>query len=190
MVLLCRYADDFVCAFQYKAEAESFYRELPERLRKFGLAVAEDKTAIHRFSRFHPRFDIRFSFLGFEFFWETDQKGVARVKKRTDRKKLKNAILNFKEWIKECRNLELTEIMKTLKRKLTGYYNYYGVVCKYRSVSLFYYRAMSILRKWLNRRSQRQSYNWEKFKQVLAQFNIPVPMITQPRRSTRNWIII
>jgi group II intron reverse transcriptase/maturase len=190
MVLLCRYADDFVCAFQYKAEAEAFYRELPERLGKFGLAVAEDKTAIHRFSRFHPRFDIRFSFLGFEFFWEKDQKGVARVKKRTDRKKLKNAILNFKEWIKECRNLALSEIMKTLKRKLTGYYNYYGVVCNYRSVSLFYYRAMSILRKWLNRRSQRQSYNWEKFKQVLAQFNIPVPMITQPRRSTRNWIII
>ncbi|MBU3915762.1 group II intron reverse transcriptase/maturase [bacterium] len=190
MVLLCRYADDFVCAFQYKADAEAFHRVLPKRLGKFGLTVAEDKTAIHRFSRFHPTFENRFAFLGFEFFWANDQKGVARVKKRTDRKKLKNAILNFKEWIKGCRNMELSAIMKILKSKLTGYYNYYGVICNYQSVCQFYHRSMDTLRKWLNRRSQRQSYNWEKFKQVLAHFNIPVPAITQSRQSSQNWIII
>ena len=35
-----RFADDFVCAFQYKDEAERFYQALPQRLAKFGLQVA------------------------------------------------------------------------------------------------------------------------------------------------------
>jgi RNA-directed DNA polymerase len=43
---LIRFADDFVCAFQYKAEAEAFYSELPKRLAEFGLQVAAEKTCI------------------------------------------------------------------------------------------------------------------------------------------------
>src|ERR1700675_2484050 len=29
--LLCRYADDWVCAFRYSKDAEAFYRVLPKR---------------------------------------------------------------------------------------------------------------------------------------------------------------
>ena len=74
-----RFADDFVCAFQYKDEAERFYQALPERLAKFGLQVAPEKTRIHRFSRFHPSRKRRFTFLGFEFYWEADSKKSARL---------------------------------------------------------------------------------------------------------------
>ena len=41
---LCRYADDFVCAFQYKRDALRFYRTLGKRLEKYGLKMAADKT--------------------------------------------------------------------------------------------------------------------------------------------------
>jgi RNA-directed DNA polymerase len=68
--LLIRYADDFVCAFQYREDAEAFYRVLPKRLAKFGLEVAPEKTRLLRFSRFHPGMRRRFAFLGFEFYWE------------------------------------------------------------------------------------------------------------------------
>jgi RNA-directed DNA polymerase len=51
---IVRYADDFVCAFQYKDEAEQVYRDLPKRLEDFSLQVAPEKTCIHRFSRFCP----------------------------------------------------------------------------------------------------------------------------------------
>jgi hypothetical protein len=61
--LSCRYADDFVCAFRYRAEAERFFRELPKRLNKFGLDVAPDKPRILRVSRFHPSMKRRFVFL-------------------------------------------------------------------------------------------------------------------------------
>ena len=53
-VLLCRYADDFVCAFRFEKDARRFYRVLSQRLEKFGLALAPEKTQVLRFSRFHP----------------------------------------------------------------------------------------------------------------------------------------
>lgn len=38
--LLCRYADDCVCAFRYQEDAEAFYRVLGRRLEKFNLELA------------------------------------------------------------------------------------------------------------------------------------------------------
>ena len=35
--LLCRFADDWVCAFRYPEDAERFYQVLPKRLEKFDL---------------------------------------------------------------------------------------------------------------------------------------------------------
>ncbi|NLZ83251.1 MAG: group II intron reverse transcriptase/maturase [Clostridiales bacterium] len=43
---IVRYADDFVCCFEYKNEAEAFYEALKLRLAKFNLEIAEDKTKI------------------------------------------------------------------------------------------------------------------------------------------------
>ena len=86
--LMCRYADDWVCAFRFQEDAERFYRVLPKRLGKFNLQVAPEKTRILRFSRFHPGMKRRFTFLGFEFYWKADRQGVPRVKRRTARKKL------------------------------------------------------------------------------------------------------
>ena len=46
------YADDFVCCFQYQYEAELFMNKLlPERLKKFNLELAEDKTRLITFRK-------------------------------------------------------------------------------------------------------------------------------------------
>ena len=49
---LVRYADDFVCCFQRKEEAEQFYAALKERLAKFELEIAENKSKIVEFGRY------------------------------------------------------------------------------------------------------------------------------------------
>ena len=49
---MVRYADDFVCLFQYEKEAQKFYQLLIERLKKFGLEIAEDKSRILPFGRY------------------------------------------------------------------------------------------------------------------------------------------
>jgi len=93
--IICRYADDFVCAFQYASDAEWFYKALPKRLEKFNLQVAEDKTRILRFSRFQPGLKNRFCFLGFEFYWDSDKQGKPRLFRRTGRKRLQTAKRNL-----------------------------------------------------------------------------------------------
>jgi len=69
--------------------------------------------------------------------------------------------------------------MITLRAKYRGYWNYYGVIGNYDSLKTFYYHTKRILFKWLNRRSQRLSYNWAGFKYLLTQFVIPAPKITE-----------
>jgi group II intron reverse transcriptase/maturase len=104
-VLLCRDADDWVCAFRSQEDAELFYRVLPQRLKRFNLHVALDKTHLLRFSRFHPSRRRRFTFLGFEFYWMPDRQDVPRVKRRTARKTLHAACQRMTAWIKQHRHL-------------------------------------------------------------------------------------
>jgi len=87
-VYLCRYADDFVCAFQYEYDAVRFYNELAKRLAKFNLQLAEEKTNIIRFSRFQSKEKTKFDFLGFEFRWGKSRFGKITLKRRTSPKKL------------------------------------------------------------------------------------------------------
>ena len=180
--IICRYADDWVCAFRYQEDAEKFFKLLPERLAKFQLEIESSKTRILRFSRFHPGMDRVFKFLGFEFYWFPDRNGTNRVMRRTARKKLHAAIQRIKEWIKSNRHLPIRELFKELNAKLIGHYNYYGVTTNSRSLWSFFGRVKEIMFKWLNRRSQRKSCTWEKFKLLMERLRIARPRITERKR--------
>ena len=181
--LLCRYADDWVCAFRFREDAERFYRVLPKRLEKFNLAVAPEKTRLLRFSRFHPSMTRRFSFLGFEFFWKEDRKGTPRVMRRTARKKLQGACRRIKEWIQSSRHLLVREFFEGLNRRLRGHYNYYGVRGNSRALYRFFDWAKQCTYKWLNRRGgKRRSFTWGRFTQLLDLVQIVKPRITEISR--------
>ncbi len=75
----------------------------------------------------------------------------------------------------------MTELFNKLNAKLRGYYNYYGVRGNYDSLTSFFYHAVNLLFKWLNRRSQRKSYNWAGFAELLKHFRIVKPRITEKR---------
>jgi len=184
--IICRYADDFVCAFRYKEDAERFYRTLPKRLEKFGLEVAPEKTQIIRFSRFHPSMKRTFTFLGFELYWFPDHKGAMRVMRRTARKKLQGACKRIKEWIKENRHLKGREFIKALNRRLQGHYNYYGLGGNLQSLKRFYNWAIECAFKWLNRRGgKRKSFTWAAFNRALERVGVAVPVITEKKRQHR-----
>ena len=57
-----------------------------------------------------------------------------------------------------------------VKAKFRGHYNYFGYAMNWTKLNHFYYEAVRSLFKWLNRRSQKRSYNWEGFKERLEQF--------------------
>lgn len=183
-VYLCRYADDFVCAFQYKADAEAFYRVLGKRLSRFGLELSGEKTRILRFSRHARRDSGRFDFLGFEYRWGVARSGKACVQRRTSRRKLRASLVRFAEWCRTRRNWRLDRLFGELNAKLRGYYNYYGVIGNYGSLREFYTQVLRILYKWLNRRSERRSYNWTGFRELVRYFSVARPRITE-RRNTQ-----
>jgi len=177
---IIRYADDFVCAFQYKSDAENFYRALPTRLEKFSLEVAPEKTQILRFSRFHLSMKRTFIFLGFEIYWFLDHDGKERVMRRTARKKLQRACREIKEWIKKERHLEGRKFIIGLNRRLRGHYNYYGLRGNLSSLERFYNWAIKCVYKWLNRRGgKRKSFTWEALKRAIKRVGVATPVITE-----------
>jgi len=178
-VMIMRYADDFVCCFQYKEDAERFYRVLPKRLNKFNLELSAEKTRLIQFTRFITKNNQSFTFLGFEYRWGLSRKNKPLVKMQTSKKKFKTAVKTFLEWIKTVKSkLGTGAIFRKVKEKLQGHYNYYGVCGNGEMLSSYYDIVTEILFKWLNRRTQRKSCNWDGFKEMMKHYEIPRPRIT------------
>jgi RNA-directed DNA polymerase len=180
--MLCRYAEDFVCAFQYERDAQRFSRVLGTRREQYGLELSPETTRLLGFSRHQKDGKSRFDFLGLTFLWGKDRKGQDRLQRRTSRPRLKKALSNCTAWIKQARNQRLPDLMKERKSKLRGYDNDYGVRGNSPSLEEFFYHVERLLYKWLNRRSQKSSYPWAGFKDLLKHFAIARPRITEPGR--------
>lgn len=182
---MIRYADDFVCCFQYESDAEKFYRALKQRLNKFGLSIAEDKSQIIEFGRFadsnnqkRGKKTATFDFLGFTHYCGKSKKGKFRVKRKTSKKKLRKKIAEFKQWIKASRNkLVMKDIFEIVKTKLLGHYRYYGITDNTIMIKYYFYEVKQMLFKWLNRRSQRKSFDWNNFNKYLKLNPLPHPKI-------------
>lgn len=183
---IINYADDMVICFQYEKVAKLVYKEMIERLKMCGLEFAKDKTRLIEFGRFAKENRERkglgkpetFDFLGFTHYCsKSNRNGRFRVKRKISKKKFKQKVQEFKVWIKANRNKPLKEIMATTSRKLVGHYNYYGITDNSESLSRYLYEISKLLFKWLNRRSQKKSYDWDGFNQMLKIYKIPTPKI-------------
>ncbi|RIV18176.1 hypothetical protein D2Q93_14510 [Alicyclobacillaceae bacterium I2511] len=178
-------ATHHVCCFQYKKDAEIFYSALISRLAKFKLEVAEEKTNILMFGRFAAQHREKkglgkpetFDFLGFTHYCGTSRAGKFRVKRKTSKKKFRAKVQAVKTWLKETRQESLDVIMETMRKKLVGHYRYYGITDNSKMLGRFRYEVSRLLFKWLNRRSQRQSFNYESYNRFLGRHPLPKPRI-------------
>lgn len=182
---MVRYADDFVCCFQSETEAKGFYSDLVARLKKFNLEISEDKTKIMPFGKYAEQNNKRkrigkpdtFDFLGFTHFCSRSKLGKFRVKRKTSSKKMRVKIKECNKWLRENRTMDIHKIMERLRRTLIGYFNYYCITDNSRSVRNFVDKVKRLLFKWMNRRSQRKSFDFEKFILFLKKFPLPTPKI-------------
>lgn len=184
-VEIINYADDMLICFQYEYEAKKIYEMMKTRLKQVGLEFAEDKTRLIEFGRFAEISRQKkglgkpatFDFLGFTHYCSKSQSGKFRVKRKTSRKKFKQKVQEYKAWIKQNRNAPLEDIMSTTRKKLIGHYNYYGVRDNSHALSNYYSCVTYLLYKWLNRRSQRNSYSTDEFKCMVIAYDLPTPKI-------------
>lgn len=131
------------------------------------MQLSIEKTNIISFTRFRKQEKTYFEFLGFEYRWAVSALGKDIIKRRTSRNKLRQSLSNMKNWCKSIRSKRLVAIIKLFNSKLRGYYNYYGVIGNSKDLNGFYRITMETLYKWLNRRSQRRSFNWIEFKKMI-----------------------
>lgn len=170
------YADDFVVCFQYRSDAETFYERLKKRMGNFGLSLEEDKSRLIEFGRFAKESRAKrgegkpetFDFLGFTHYCSNGRNGRFRVKRKTSRKKFSHKCKEVHQKIRKMMHLPLEEIIKKVNQILVGYYHYYGITDNSRAITAFRYSVTKSLYKWLNRRSQRRSYTWNSFLNMLT----------------------
>ena len=163
---IIRYADDAVFFFSSEEEAKAFLNDFKIRVESFDLKVNEEKS---RFLSFKKTSHEQFSFLGFTFYW-----GIAHkrrfLKVKTEKTKLHKAMNEFYAWIKEYRsNMKQAKLWELAKSKIRGHYEYFGYWMNRRKLVHFYREAVKAMFKWLNRRSQKHSYTWEGFEELLRQ---------------------
>jgi group II intron reverse transcriptase/maturase len=167
---LIRYADDYVACFEYEADANAFLAAMTERLAAFDLEVEPSKTALLRFGSHAlgrgtdtaagPR---TFSFLGFTHYVGRSRRGRFVVGRKTDGKRMTKKLKLLNERLRGLRTQGGAAMLAYLVRHLRGHIQYYGVSGNVRWVSSYVYVAQRLLFKWLNRRSQKRSLNWEQF---------------------------
>jgi group II intron reverse transcriptase/maturase len=182
------YADDFVVCFQYKDEAEMFYKMLGDRMERFGLTLEKEKSRLIEFGRFaednrRNRGDGKpetFTFLGFTHYCSHGRNGQFRVKRKTSRKKFNRKVKEMDKSIREMAvvwGLPIKEIADKLNQILEGYYHYYGITDNSKMLCTFRHEVEDLLYKWFNRRSQRKSVTREGFRDMMKDFPLKPPRI-------------
>jgi len=172
-----RYADDLVVCFRYQRDAHRVKAVLGKRLEKYNLKLNEDKTKMVSFSKSAMQQGIKqesFNFLGFTFYLGRSKRGNIIPKLKTEGKRFRSKLKKVNDWARKVRNkAPLKRVWKAFCSKLRGHVHYYGVSFNSARVSSFLFRAVRILFKWLNRRSQRKSFNWESFELFMERHPVP-----------------
>jgi RNA-directed DNA polymerase len=176
-----RFADDVLAGVQYRTAAESVLESLGERLGEFHLELAEEKTRHLECGRYARANAYRrgekpqeFTVLGMTVFGGKTRHGAFKVKRKTSRKKLRQSLARFTEWLRRYRNVLPTgALLRQAKARVQGHLNYSAITDNSESCQLSLHLTRRVLFKWLNRRSQRKSYTWDGFLQALRHVGWP-----------------
>ena len=192
---LVRYADDFICVVRYVDDARRIERALHNRFGKYGLELHPTKTRNFSFGRFErhnaatqARRANTFDFLGITHYCAVSRKGNFKVGRKTSRKKFAAKCKAMNAWLKAVRNQGVTkDWWKTLAAKLRGHFQYYGVSENCASLVRYYHVTLRMVKKWLNRRSQKRKMNWERFADYLRHYPLPKPRIVHSFYTSHEW---
>ncbi|HEV2716390.1 MAG TPA: group II intron reverse transcriptase/maturase [Terriglobales bacterium] len=185
---MVRYIDDFVLCFQYRSDALRVQEALAKRLRRFGLTLELTKTKLVEFGRFAHRHASKrgrkrpqtIYFLGFTLYCTRNLKGNFRIGFRTERSRLRRALLRLQDQMRRMRHSPLKEQADHLNRMLRGHDAYYGIAGNLRSLRKVHRAVERYWRKMLSSRSWHGTVRWEQFQQIKSRFRLLTPKLHLP----------
>jgi len=183
--VLVRYADDAVILVELESDAHRVFEVLPKRLGRFGLEMHPEKTRLVRFAQPPDRRLAEqddedsiqppgtFDFLGFTHYWGESRRGFQVLKRKTAKDRIRRTLKALNQWCRSNRHMPVKEQHQILSRKLQGHCAYYGITGNSPCLRAVRNQVERIWRKWLNRRSQKKSMPWGRFKRLLSRYSLP-----------------
>jgi RNA-directed DNA polymerase len=187
-MIVVRFADDIVLGFQVRSDAERFWKELTERLRKFRLELHPDKTRLLEFGPYAAEDRKRrgegkpetFDFLGFTHICgKKRSNGMFTVLRQTIRKRLQAKLSEVKAELKRRMHDPVPEVGKWLRTVVEGHNRYYGVPMNRTALFLFRFHLVRLWHRALSRRSQNGRVLWDRMRRIANRW-LPAPHIHHP----------
>jgi len=197
--VLIRYADDAVLGFSQEEDARRVLAVLPKRFGKFGLSLHPEKTRLIEFrpprvrgpnGPSEPRRRRTFDLLGFTHYWTKSRRGYWVIKQKTATDRLSRAVRRVGQWCRDHRHLPVGEQHKELVLKVRGHYAYYGITGNAWMLKRFLRALLRRWRYWLDRRSQRSYWTFERLNQLLARMPMPQPIPVHSSWRSRSETVI
>jgi RNA-directed DNA polymerase len=187
-MIVVRFADDFVVAFQHRSDAVRFHKELAERFAKFQLKLHPEKTRLIEFGCYAVNNRKRrgkgkpetFNFLGFTHICgKKRSNGMFTVYRRTMSKRKRAKLKAIRTELRKRMHQQVPEVGKWLRSVVEGHNRYYGVPSNQPSLSSFRFQVARDWYRTLRRRSQRTRLTWERMYRLIDRW-LPPPRIHQP----------
>jgi len=191
-VIIVRYADDYIVGFEHHRDAQQFLADLRDRLAKFSLGLAPEKTRLIEFGRFAARNRTRrgqgkpetFDFLGFKHCCSKTKNGQFMLKRITIAKRMQTKLREVKDELRRRHHHPIPEQGRWLGSVLRGHYAYYAVPGNSDRINAFYNEVTRLWLRSLRRRSQRHRMPWTRMRRISARW-LPTPKRMHPFPNAR-----
>ncbi len=191
-VVIVRFCDDFVVGFEHRDDAERFWADLRDRLAGFSLELHPEKTRLIQFGRFAALNRAErglgkpetFSFLGFTHICATTKNGRFKLKRVTDKKRMRAKLSKVKAELIRRRDLPIPDQGRWLASVIRGHFNYYAVPDNGKAITTFRYRVTQLWLRALRRRSHRHRMTWRRIGRLADRW-LPPPRILHPWPTVR-----
>jgi group II intron reverse transcriptase/maturase len=190
--IVVRYADDLVVGFQRKGVAEKCWRELDERLKKFGLELHPGKTRLICFGPHAQRLTSRypgqrpgsFDFLGFTHVCGKTREGRFQLGRLTKSERMRAKLREVKVELRRRMHDSIRKTGEWLARVVRGHVIYYGVPTNSARIRAFRREVTRLWLQKLRRRSHKHRLKWERMNRI-ATYYLPAARIHHPWPSER-----
>ena len=186
-MIILRYADDIVVGFENEADARRFWDAMRARLAAFALSLHPVKTRLIEFGRFAAVSRAQrglgkpetFNFLGFTFICGKSRQGHFQLKRKTRRDRMRAKLREVTEELRRRMHQPIPEQGRWLRQVVSGFFAYHAVPTNSPALSAFRYHVMSLWRRCLRRRSQKDGSTWRRVAR-LADDWLPKPKVLHP----------